>query len=83
VPGGGCAAGRVLRFSGTITGNLENATDFMTRLQEGKYPTLVITDCTVKRIDEVDVSGPGENALVMVNLSIALYVSSTAGGGGA
>ena len=71
---------RVLRFSGTVTGYLEDTNDFMTRLQEGKYPTLIITECSVQRINDADLSNPERNAQVTVDLSIALYFSSATAG---
>ncbi len=72
----------VLKLSGTVTGSLENATDFMTRLQEGKYPSLVITGCSVQRIDQAELSSSVLNVPVIINISIAVYGSSPAAEGG-
>ena len=83
-PGNTGQSYRILRFSTTVIGHLEDTNAFMTRLQKGEYPTLIITECTVQRVEDVDVSDPERNAQVMVDLSIALYVSSpTADGGSA
>ena len=69
---------QVFRFSGTVTGILENATNFMTRLQKSKFPTLIITDCTVNKIGSTDFSRPENSTLVTMKLSIAIYIASPA-----
>jgi Tfp pilus assembly protein PilN len=69
---------QVLTFNATVTGSLENATDFMTRLQGSKFPTLVITDCTVNKIEGMDFARLENSTQVAVSLSIAVYTSSPA-----
>jgi len=69
---------QVFRFAGTVTGILENATNFMTRLQESKFPTLIITDCTVSKIESTDFSRPENSTQVTMKLSIAIYIASPA-----
>lgn len=69
---------RVLKLHGTVTGSLEHATDFMTRLRDSKYPTMTITECTVERLNGPDISNPENGMQVAVNLNIALYTYSPA-----
>jgi hypothetical protein len=50
----------------------------MTRLQGSKFPTLVITDCTVNKIEGMDFARLENSTQVAVSLSIAVYTSSPA-----
>jgi hypothetical protein len=68
----------VLKYHGTVTGSLENAKKFMTRLHEGQYPTMTITDCTVQRIGGIDVNQPADSIQVTIELKIALYTFTPA-----
>ena len=68
-----------LKYHGTVTGSLAHATNFMTMLRSGKYPTMMITDCTIKRITGPDISVPESDIEVTIDLVIALYTSSTQG----
>jgi septal ring factor EnvC (AmiA/AmiB activator) len=77
-PGNAKQSYRVFTFTATITGTLENAMDFMTRLQGDKFPTLVITDCSVTKIEATDFARPEKSTHVTVSLSIAVYIASPA-----
>ena len=57
----------VMKFRGTVTGSLEHANDFMTRLHNGKYPTLMITGCTVQSISGQDIAVPDNDIQVTVS----------------
>ncbi len=67
---------RVLKLSGTVTGSLEQATNFISKLQGSKYPTMTITELTVQRLDGLDISNLEDNIQVAVNMNIALYAYS-------
>ena len=69
---------RVLKISGTISGSLENANSFITSLQNGKYPTLTISEFAVQRTDGSEVSVSESEMQVVVDLKIALYTFSPA-----
>jgi hypothetical protein len=66
----------ILKYSGTVIGKLNNATNFITMLLNGDYSTIVITDCTVERITEPDSDISGSEIEVAIDLSFALYATS-------
>lgn len=68
-----------LRYSGTVTGKLSQVSNFMTNLHNSKYPTMVITDCTVLRIGIPDASITESDFDVTINFNVTLYVSSVKG----
>jgi hypothetical protein len=65
----------VLRYSGTVSGSLSQVSSFMTRLHNDKYPTMIITDCTVQRTSVKDVTIPNNDIGVTVNFSVTLYTA--------
>jgi hypothetical protein len=73
----------VMRYHTTITGSLSRTADFMTKLHQDKYPTMTITDCSVKRMSAPDPTIPVDEMEISIDLSLALYVSSVEGSGGA
>jgi hypothetical protein len=68
-----------LKYHGTVTGSLAHATNFMTMLRSSKYPTMIITQCTIKRITAQNISIPESDIEVTIDLVIALYASSIQG----
>jgi hypothetical protein len=68
-----------LKYHGTVTGSLAHATNFMTMLHSSKYPTMMITDCTIKRTTAQNISVPDNDIEVTIDLVIALYTSSIQG----
>jgi hypothetical protein len=69
-------------FSVTVTGSLANAADYVASLEGNDFPTLIILDCSVSKIEGTDFTRPEKNMQVTVNLSIAVYVASPAAGEG-
>lgn len=69
----------VLRYHGTVSGNLSQTSEFMTRLQNGRFPTMIITECSVKRVIIEGEPFSRDEMEVTVNFEIALYVSSVKG----
>lgn len=69
---------RILKLNGTVTGSLEQATNFISELQDGKYPTMTITELTVERLSGPDISNSENSVQVSVSLSIVLYIYSPA-----
>lgn len=66
----------VLKYHGTVTGNLMNATNFITLLRNSDYPTLIITGCNVERVSGLYADIPDSDLEVSIELSIALYTTS-------
>lgn len=66
----------VLKYHGTVTGTLINATNFITMLRNSNYPTLIITGCNVERVSGLYADIPDNELEVSVELSIALYTTS-------
>jgi hypothetical protein len=66
----------VLKYSGTVIGKLNNATNFITMLRNGDYTTIIITECTVERITELESDISGSEIEVAIDLSFALYATS-------
>jgi hypothetical protein len=64
---------RVLSLTATAEGSLKNVQSFITALQAGKYPTLVISECEVKRKDAALPGFPGLEMPVIVNLKVGIY----------
>lgn len=75
----GVGQSKVLKYSGTVSGNLSHVTAFMTKLHNDKYPSMIITNCTVQRITSWDNTSPGEDINVSVGFHVALYISSAKG----
>jgi hypothetical protein len=65
----------MLRYSGTVSGSLIQVSSFMTRLHNDKYPTMIITECTVQRTSAKDVTIPNSDIGVTVNFSVTLYTA--------
>lgn len=66
----------VLRYHGIVTGTLINASNFITLLRNGDYPTMIITGCSVDRISGLTEYILDSNIEVAIELSIALYTTS-------
>ena len=72
-------ASDVLKYHGTVTGTLGQTSLFMTQLHSGKYPSMIITECSVERLSSPDEKVLGDNIHVSVDFKISFYVSSTKG----
>jgi outer membrane murein-binding lipoprotein Lpp len=68
-----------LKYHGTVTGSLSRVSSFMTKLHNGKYPTMIITECTVQRVTVQDNSISDNDIAVTVDFDITLYASSIKG----
>jgi hypothetical protein len=66
----------ILKYSGTVTGKLNNATNFITMLRNGEYSTMIITECVIDRITEPESTVTGSEIEVAIDLSFALYATS-------
>jgi hypothetical protein len=66
---------RVLKFTATAEGRLKDVETFMTALQEGDYPTLVISEFTVIRKDTAAPGFPGSEMQVTVTMKIGIYTA--------
>ncbi len=77
--GGAVGAYYQVRYSGTVTGKLSQVSDFMTKLHNGKYATMVIIDCSVQRMSVPDVSVVVNDFDVTVRFNVTLYASSIEG----
>jgi len=64
---------RVLSITATAQGSLKDVESFMTDLQAGRYPTLVITGFSVARINTAAPAFPGDEMPVTVNMNIGIY----------
>jgi hypothetical protein len=64
---------RVLSITATAQGSLKDVESFMTALQAGRYPTLVITGFSVARINTAAPGFPGDEMPVTVNMNIGIY----------
>jgi hypothetical protein len=71
---------QVATFSVTVTGSLKNTTNYMTNLQEGRFPTLFITNCAMDKLEDTDFSRPENSTQVTVKLSIAVYTAAPPAG---
>jgi len=65
-----------LKYHGTVTGTLINATNFITLLRNSDYPTMIITGCNVERESGLFTDIPDSNIEVTIDLSLALYTTS-------
>jgi hypothetical protein len=63
----------VLKITAIAEGALKDIEKFMTGLQNGRYPTLVISQCTVERKDVALPGFPGDEMMVIVNMKIDVY----------
>ena len=66
----------VLKYYGTVTGKVSDTTNFLTKLRNGDYTTIVITECTIERKSGPDISIPDDDIEVTIDLAIELYTSS-------
>ena len=66
---------RVLKLSATAEGRLKDVEKFMTALQEGEYPTLVISEFTVTRKNAAAPGFPGDEMQVTVGMKIGIYTT--------
>jgi hypothetical protein len=63
----------VLSIVATVSGSLENVLDLIDILHHGKYPTLAISDCLVKRDIASSPGFPGEDMQVIVDIKLGIY----------
>jgi hypothetical protein len=63
----------VLSITATVSGSLENVLDLIDSLHHGKYPTLAISDCTIKRDIASSPGFPGKDMQVTVDISFGIY----------
>jgi hypothetical protein len=63
----------VLSIVATVSGSLENVLDLIDTLHHGKYPTLAISDCTVKRDIAASPGFPGKDMQVIVDIKLGIY----------
>jgi hypothetical protein len=73
----------VLKIKASAQGSLKDVENFMTGVQAGRYPTLVITGCQVTRTDVNAAGFPGDEMLVKVNMEIGIYTVAPPLGEGA
>ena len=66
----------ILKYHGTVTGTLINASNFITLLRNGDFPTMIITGCVIERVTGVGMDIPNNDVEVTIDLSIALYTTS-------
>jgi hypothetical protein len=66
----------ILKYSGTVIGKLNNATNFITMLRNGDYSTILVTECTVERTTELESDITGSEIEVTIDLSFELYATS-------
>jgi hypothetical protein len=70
----------VLQISANAEGALKNVNAFMDALQKGRYPTLVIPEFSISRMDVGQAGFPGEDMKVAVSMKICIYTVPQAGG---
>jgi hypothetical protein len=73
----------VLKIKASAQGTLKDVENFMTGVQAGRYPTLVITDCQVTRTDINAAGFPGDEMPVKVNMQIGIFTVAPPLGEGA
>ncbi len=66
----------VLKYHGVVSGTLINASNFITMLRNGDYPTMIITGCEIDRVSGLIADIPDNDIEVDIELSIALYTTS-------
>lgn len=73
-------SGSVLKLNSTITGTFTRASEFIYKLQHGKYETLVIPEMSFTRQSTTVGTGffSGDNTPVTVRLSISIYARPAA-----
>jgi hypothetical protein len=64
---------RVLNIKAAAQGSLKDVENFMTTIQSGRYPTLVITGCEITRTDIMAAGFPGDEMPVKVDMEIGVY----------
>ena len=77
--GGIGQASNNLKYHGTVTGTLSRTSLFMTMLHAGKYPSMIITECSVQRISSQGDSIAASDIVVAVDFEISFYVTSIKG----
>lgn len=75
----------VLTLTGMVSGNFTQATDFISRLQHGNYPALVIPELSFTNgtVTSGAAAFNGDNTTVTVRMTINIYASAVSGGKGA
>ena len=65
----------VLKLNATLTGSFAQANEFIDKLKNGKYGTLLIPEISFTRLSSPDSSGvfSGEQTMVTARLSISIY----------
>ena len=63
----------VLSITATVSGSLENVLNLIDSLHHGKYPTLAISDCIIKRDTAASPGFPGKDMQVIVNIGFGIY----------
>lgn len=69
----------VLSLSAIAEGSLTDVKKFITCLQNGRYKTLTIPDCTVERKDTKTISSNEDEMQVTVDIKIGIYTFSPEG----
>ncbi len=72
-------ASNTLKYHGTVTGTLGQTSLFMTQLHTAKYPSMIITECSVKRLSSEDENIPTDDISVTIEFKISFYVTSIKG----
>jgi hypothetical protein len=63
----------VLTVKAAVYGRLDNILTLIDNLHQGKYPTLAISDCNIKRDASASPGFPGEEMLVSADISLGIY----------
>jgi hypothetical protein len=71
----------VLSITASVYGSLANVLNLVDSLHHGKYPTLAISECVIKRDTASSPGFPGEDMLVTVDISLGIYTFVPEGGG--
>ncbi len=73
----------ILKLNTAITGTFTHANDFIDKLQNGRYPALVVPEISITRDSSPDTAGTfsGDDTKVTVRLDISIYARLTAAKG--
>lgn len=63
----------VLTIKASVYGRLDNVLSLIDNLHHGKYSTLAITDCNIKRDVSASPGFPGEEMVVSADISLGIY----------
>lgn len=77
--GGAGKSYKILQYHGSVSGSLGNVCNFMNKLRSGRYPTLMITECTVQHALQEGAVNSINDITVQVSLNLQLYVTSVRG----